>query len=64
MMNKQQEAVFAIAQMNEALPEEFKEEAQKSLDELVTFRAEINDDLNELEVKANAIKHKFSDKLH
>ncbi len=49
MMNKQQEAVLAIAQMNEALPQEFKEEAQKSLDELVTFRAEINDDLNELE---------------
>lgn len=64
MMNEQQKAVLAIAKMNQSLPEEFQEEAQKSLDELLKFRAEIDADLNELEAKANQIKSKFHDKLH
>lgn len=50
--------------MNSTLPQEFQDEAQKSLDQLTNFRAEINEDLNELENKANVIKLKFHDKLH
>jgi len=64
MMQKQQEAVLAIANMNQNLPQEYKEEAQQSLDELVSFRAEIDKDLNELEAKAGLIKAKFVSKLH
>ena len=64
MMNKQTEAVIAIAEMNETLPAEFELEAKNSLDALVSFRAEINADLNELEAQANKMKVKFSDKLH
>jgi len=45
--------------MNQSLPEEFEEEAKNSLNELVEFRAEIDQDFNELEAKANLIKSKF-----
>ena len=58
------EAVMAIAEMNQTLPQEFEEEAKNSLDALVNFRAEINNDLNDLQAKADTIKAKFQDKLH
>ena len=59
MMNKQTEAVIAIAEMNETLPQEFEEEARNSLDALISFRAEIDADLNDLVAKADLIKAKF-----
>ena len=64
MMSKQTEAVLAIATMNETLPQEFEEEAKQSLEQLIKFRQEIEQDLNELQDKANLIKVKFADKLH
>ena len=63
-MSKQTEAVLAIATMNETLPQEFEEEAKQSLEQLIKFRQEIEQDLNELQDKANLIKVKFADKLH
>ena len=63
-MNKQTEAVLAIAEMNQTLPQEFEEEAKNSLEALVSFRAEINSDLDDLQKKADYIKDKFNDKLH
>ena len=50
--------------MNQTLPEEFQLEAQNSLDELISFRAEIHADMTELQTKADQIKTKFADKLH
>ena len=50
--------------MNQTLPQEFEEEAKNSLDALVSFRAEINSDLDDLQAKANSIKAKFNEKLH
>lgn len=45
MINKQQETVMAIAEINESLPKEFEEEAHKSLNDLTSFRAEIDADM-------------------
>ena len=46
MIGKQQEAVLAITELNQDLPQEFQNEARKSLNALQGFRAEINNDLN------------------
>lgn len=64
MMNKQEEAVLAIAQLNESLPAEFNEEAKNSLEALVVFRAELKTDIIDLQKKANSIKNKLADKIH
>ena len=64
MMNKQTEAVLAIAQMNQRLPEEFHNEAKESLNSLVKFRNDINKDMAELQVKADEIKIKLADRIH
>ena len=50
--------------MNQKLPEEFRQEANNSLDSLVSFRAEINGDLDDLQAKADSIKVKFAEKIH
>ena len=50
--------------MNQSLPKEFEEEAKESLESLMSFRQEIDRDLDELESMANNIKAKFQDKLH
>ena len=54
----------AIAEMNEKLPEEFRIEADNSLNSLVQFRQEIKADIEELQAKANSIKMKFAEKIH
>ena len=64
MMEKQTEATDAIAKMNQKLPEEFRQQAQKSLNELVDFRAELAVDLDELQAKASLIKSKLAQKIH
>jgi hypothetical protein len=50
--------------MNQKLPEEFRTEANNSLDLLVHFREEIRADLDELHAKADSIKIKFAEKIH
>lgn len=49
IVSKRNEAIMAIQQLNSTLPEEFQVEAQNSLDELVSFRAEIHKDITELQ---------------
>ena len=55
---------MAITQMNQDLPQEFQNEAKKSLNSLQNFRGEISKDLDMLEAKAAEIKQKFEDNLH
>ena len=64
MMSRQTEAVLAIAEMNQSLPQEFEDEAKNSLSALVEFRKEIYEDLEDLQKKVDTIKEKFQDKLH
>ena len=63
-MSRQTEAVLAIAEMNQSLPQEFEDEAKNSLSALVEFRKEIYEDLEDLQKKVDTIKEKFQDKLH
>ena len=61
MMSRQTEAVLAIAEMNQSLPQEFEDEAKNSLSALVEFRKEIYEDLEDLQKKVDTIKEKFQD---
>ena len=64
MLDKQQEAVYAITKLNQDLPQEYQNEALLSLQALQAFRKEINQDLNLLDEKANEIKVKFEEQLY